>query len=123
LVLYRRDALQEFRNRGRILLRQEGEIAPRHDRGEHPSVGTPSRFQRCHDLFDVPVADTGLPVRRDVGPGEGAEPRNLEGDVGAAEKLRHIRLAKEVPRRMAVAASGKGEQVFASFDAGISGVS
>src|SRR6185437_10192479 len=47
---------------------------------------------------------------------ERAEARQLEADVGAAEIARHVGLAEEIARRVAVVAARDGDEVLAACD-------
>jgi hypothetical protein len=47
---------------------------------------------------------------------EGPKPRNLETDIGAAEEARHVGLAEEISRRMAVGAAPERDQIFSALD-------
>jgi hypothetical protein len=49
---------------------------------------------------------------------EDAEAGQFEADIGTAEVARHIGLAKEVSRRVAVVAARDGHQIFAARDDG-----
>src|SRR2546423_1004445 len=69
---------------------------------------------RRHDLLLRPVAETSFLVRRQIRPEEGAEPRNLEAHVGAAEITALIHLAEEIARRVAVGAPAQMDEVFAA---------
>ena len=80
-------------------------------------------LDRGDDLRVGPAAEAGLLVRRQVGADEGAEARQLEADVGAAEVARHVRIAEEVARRVAVVATRDGDEILAARDRrGIGGI-
>ena len=78
-----------------------------------PSGRTPVRSD-LDDVVLAPVAEAGFPVGGEVRTVEHPEPRNLETDLGTAEKARRVRLAEEVARRMAVGAEALRHQVFAA---------
>jgi hypothetical protein len=87
---------------------------PGRDRRKSAAVRPRSYLQGRDDPLRGPVADARLPVRRDVSSGERAEARNLECYARPTKELRHIRLAEEISRRMAIIAQSESDQIFAS---------
>ena len=121
LVLDRRNAAQERDHGLGVLRREVGKGMPRHDRRQHAAVRPGALLESGDDLGVGPGAKPGLLVGCQVGAMKDAEARNLEADVGAAEKARHVGLAEEVARRVAVVAAGDVHQILAPLDRRIGG--
>src|SRR5262249_50194944 len=116
LVLHRWNGLQEHRNRGGVVLGHVRERAPRHDRRELASVRALAGLNGRDNLGHRPVADAGFAVGRQVRAVEHAEPGNLKAHFRAAKIARHVGLAEEIARGMAVRAASKRHQVLPAFD-------
>ena len=69
-----------------VASRQLGECAPRHDRGEHASIGSLTRLQSRHDLLLAPVAEARLLIGCEVWSIKHAEARDLKAHLGAPER-------------------------------------
>ena len=95
--------LEKYRDRRGVVLGEVGEGAPRHDwrqvRG-HPAACRSA--MRQYDLIDRPLAETGVRIGCQIRAVEYAKAWNLEAYLRAAEITRHVRLAEEIPRRVAV---------------------
>jgi len=111
---YRWQALEIVDNRQGVGLRQGSISMPRHDRRQYPPGGRLSRCQRGHDLLVSPATQSGLLIRRQVRPDENPQSGNCETDIRSPEKSRHVRLAKEAARRVAIRAAAKGDEIFST---------
>src|SRR5262249_9005699 len=73
-------------------------------------------LDRRDDLLLRPGPEPGRRIGREIGPMEDTEARDLEADLRAAEKTRHVRLAEKIARGVTVEAASERHQVFAARD-------
>src|SRR5262245_60454129 len=99
LVAERRKALEVRSDGIGVGLRKLGKRLPRHDRHQLAAVGSGTLLQGGDDLLLRPVAQSRVLVRGEIGSVEHPETRDLEADLGAAERAWHVRLAEEVSGR------------------------
>ena len=88
-----------------VISRELRKSVPRHDRRQDAAVRPFTGLHRLHDLLRGPTTDAGLFVGCDVWAHEDTLHRNLEAHIRAAEKARHVGIAEEVSRRVAVVAA------------------
>ena len=107
---------QKYSNRGGIILGEVGKGPPRHDWSEFAAIGPLAGLNGSDDLRHRPVTKAGFRIGCQIRAMKYAKAWNLEPYFRAAEIPRHVRLAKEIPGRVAVDTASERYQVFATLD-------
>ena len=116
LVGDRRQALEVGRNGHRVLLGHLGKGVPGHDRRQDPAVRPRTGLDGLDDVVGAPPAEAGFIVRGEVRAVKHAQLRDVEADLGPAEIAGHVGFPEKIPRRMAVGAKPKRDQVLSTLD-------